>query len=190
MYKPIKNYEDYLIFKSGLIFSTKSKRFLKPSINSNGYLSVELFNEKGSKRLLIHRLVAEAFIPNPDNLPQVNHKDEDRQNNHVNNLEWCTAKYNMNYGEGAKTRHSKIDYSKPVYKENAINNGKKVSRPVLQFTKDGEFVARYESGKEASRKTGANHAHILECCAGKRYKTVNGFVWKYEGSVDLLVFQY
>lgn len=191
MFKPIKDYEDYLVNENGQVFSKKSNRFLKPLKQT--YLTVELFNDKGSKRFLVHRLVAQTFIPNPDNLPQVNHKDENKHNNNVGNLEWCTAKYNMNYGEGAKTRHTIIDYSKSIYKENAIKNGRKVSRPVLQFTKDGEFIARYNSAKEAHRETGANHSHILECCAGKRYKTVNGFIWKYdncERRSDLLVSLY
>lgn len=188
MLKPIAGYEDYLVNEKGQVFSKKSNKFLKPSMRM--YSSVELSNKNGRKRVLVHRLVAEAFLPNPDNLPQVNHKDENKHNNDVRNLEWCTAKYNMNYGEAAKTRHSKVDYSKPVFKENAIKNGKKHSKPVLQFTRDGEFVNRYESGKEASRQTGANHSHILECCSGKRYKTVKGFVWRYERGDDLLVSQF
>lgn len=104
------------------------KKQLKPSKQSNGYLSVDLFKEKRRKHCLIHRLVAMAFIPNPENLPQINHKDENRTNNTVENLEWCSAKYNMNYGVGGKTRHSKIDYSKPCFAENARKNGAKRSK--------------------------------------------------------------
>ena len=149
-------------------------------MSKSGYLSVELFDENGkSKRLLIHRLVAMAYIPNPENLPQVNHIDENPLNNAVSNLEWCTAKYNMNYGNGAKTRHSKIDYTTESRKTTARINGAKQSKTVLQYSRNGEFIARYNSAAEASRKTGANHSHIIECCNGKRYKTVNNFIWKF-----------
>ena len=159
-------------------------------MSKSGYLSVELFDENGkSKRLLIHRLVAMAYIPNPENLPQVNHIDENPLNNAVSNLEWCTAKYNMNYGNGAKTRHSKIDYTTESRKTTARINGAKQSKTVLQYSRNGEFIARYNSAAEASRKMGANHSHILECCNGKRYKTVNDFIWKYERNDDLLVSQ-
>lgn len=149
-------------------------------------MSVELFKDKKGKKFLVHRLVALAFIPNPNCLPQVNHKDENRANNDVDNLEWCSAKYNMNYGMGAKTRHLKIDYSKPSYALNARANGKKVSRPVAQYGRDGSFICDYESGKEAHRKTGINHSHILECCAGK-VKTAGGYIWEYKRSDDLSV---
>ena len=110
-------------------------------------------------------------------------KDENKQNNCVDNLEWCSAKYNMNYGVAAKTRHAKIDYSKPVFAENARLNGAKVSKPVLQFSKDGTFVAQFESGKQAHLKTKINHSHIMECCSEKR-KTAGGYVWKYEERND------
>ena len=186
---PILNYPEYLVEQNGDIYSTRTKKYLKPSRASNGYFSVELFNKNGSKRFLVHRIVANAYIPNPNNLPQINHKDENRGNNAVENLEWCTAKYNMNYGEGAKTRHSKIDYSKPVYKENAIKNAMSVKKPIFQYTKDGKFVARYDSAADAARVLGVNNTHISEAAKGKR-KTSNGYIWKFERSDDLSVFQY
>ena len=128
---PVVGYENYLIYPDGKVFSTKSNKFLKPNITPQGYKSVELFNNNGSKRLLIHRLVAQAFIPNPENLPQVNHKDENPSNNSMDNLEWCTAKYNMNYGNGAITRHQKIDYTAEVFKRIGRENGKAVCRPAI-----------------------------------------------------------
>lgn len=76
----------------------KQEKIYKKFSNSNGYLFVGLRKDKKRKFKYIHRLVAEAFIPNPNNLPQINHKDENKQNNCVNNLEWCTNKYNQNYG--------------------------------------------------------------------------------------------
>ena len=189
---PVVGYEGlYEVSDGGNIRSlVRYKKQLKPSKNTNGYLSVELFKHKASKRFLVHRLVAAAFLPNPQNFPQVNHKDENRCNNSADNLEWCSARYNMNYGAGAKTRHLKIDYSAPIFAATARENGAKVSRPVLQFSKSGEFIKRYNSGKEAHRLTGINHSHIMECCAGKRYKTVGGYIWKYERNGDLLASQF
>lgn len=175
----IQDYPNYLVYEDGRIWSEKTQKFLKPSCNKKGYSSVELFNEKGSKRLLIHRLVALAFIPNPDNLPQINHKDENPRNNHIDNLEWCTAKYNMNYGEGAKTRHLNIDYSKPIFKENAIKNGKRRSKPVLMFTKKGDFIARFESAVEASKQTGIDKTDISRSARTNKYNA-GGYAWRFE----------
>ena len=178
---PIDGYPDYMVFPDGKIWSNKSNKYLKYSHTKKGYASVELFNENGSKRLLVHRLVAKAFIPNPFNYPQINHIDENPSNNNVDNLEWCTAKYNMNYNDAPKRRAALIDYTKPVFKENAIINGKKVSRPTLQFDKNGNFIKRYESAKMASVETGVDHRHIVSCCNNRKYRhTAGGYVWKYE----------
>lgn len=178
---PIQGYERYTVDERGRVYSLISERYLKPNITKSGYCSVELFDNNGkSKRLLIHRLVATAFIPNPNNYNEVNHKDENPSNNHVDNLEWCTHKYNMNYGNGAKTRHSKINYHSEKMKAAQRRNGIKTRKPVLQFTKDGNFIMRYDSALEASKATGANYSHIGECCNGKRYKTVGGFIWKFD----------
>lgn len=184
---PVLNYPDYEVYEDGRIWSNKTSKFLKPNFNKAGYESVELFNESGSKRILIHRIVATAFIPNPHHYPQVNHIDENKHNNAVTNLEWCTAKYNMNYGNGAKTRHLKIDYTKPCYKENAIKNGKVVSVPVFMFSKDGIFLNSFDSIIDASIATGIHKSNIGKASDGKR-KTAGGFIWK--RSDDLSVCQY
>lgn len=186
---PIKDYPDYSISEDGQVWSNKTKKYLKPNYSSRGYASVELFNQNGSRRLLIHRLVAEAFLPNPNNYPQVNHKDENPSNNNVDNLEWCTAKYNMNYGDGAKTRHLKIDYTKEIYKINARENGKKVSVPVYMFTKQGAFIKKFNSIKEASIDTNIHYTNIIAASLGKR-KRAGGYVWKRERSDDLLACQF
>lgn len=190
---PVIGYEGlYEVSDKGNVRSLfRYKKQLKPSKGNNGYLSVELFKGKQGKRVSIHRLVATAFISNPQNLPQVNHKDENKHNNCVENLEWCSAKYNMVYGTAMSRRIANTDYSSPRYLENARKNGATQSKPVLQFSKDGILLNRYSSGKEAYRKTGLSHSHILECCAGKRYKTVGGYIWKYdERNDDLLVSQF
>ena len=124
-----------------------------------------------------HRAVAEAFIDNPHNFPQVNHKDENPRNNQVDNLEWCTAKYNMNYGQGAKTRHLKIDYSTEKRKVAARANGIATSKPVKQFDKKGNYMRTFRSRKEASRHTGVNASHIGEVISNKR-NSAGGFLWR------------
>lgn len=168
----------YLISSDGQVKSLISNKLLKPNHMSNGYLSVELFKNGKSKRLLIHRLVATAFIDNPDNLPQINHKDEVRSNNHASNLEWCTPKYNMNYGKGVTTRHSKTDYSTELRKNVARENGRKASKSVIQLSKDNEYISNYQSIKEASKTLNIDASHISDVCKGKR-KSAGGFIWRY-----------
>ena len=109
---------------------------------------------------IIHRLVAEAFIPNPHNLPCINHKDENPANPVVWNLEWCSYSYNNGYG--ARTEKHKI----------------KIEKPIQQYTLDGQFVDRYNSVKIASKITGINYATITQAARGK-YKQAGGYVWKY-----------
>lgn len=96
-YKEINGFTDYQVSEIGEVYSLKRNRKLKP-YEKKGYLGVWLFKDGERKFRLIHRLVAESFIPNPNNLPQINHKDENSKNNAINNLEWCTQKYNNNYG--------------------------------------------------------------------------------------------
>jgi hypothetical protein len=97
MFKDIKDYENYQISDTGIVINKKTGRELKQQ-EKKGYMNVSLFKDGKKKNKLVHRLVAEAFIENIKQYPQVNHKDEDSLNNMVNNLEWCTAKYNSNYG--------------------------------------------------------------------------------------------
>ena len=111
--KDIKGYEGlYAITSCGKVWSYRNQCFRKPSIDKNGYYHILLWNKSSYKSVTLHRLVAEAYIPNPDNLPEVNHKNEDKAKNFMNNLEWCTRDYNINYG---------------TQKERAANNRKKTS---------------------------------------------------------------
>lgn len=175
---PVLDYPEYTVYEDGRIWSNKTNKFLKPAYTKAGYASVELFNQKGSKRLLVHRLVADAYIPNSNNFPQINHKDENPKNNHASNLEWCTAKYNMNYGIGARTRHSKIDYTKPIYKETAIQNGRKVSRPVMMLDNSGNCIASFASAVDASQHTGIYKTNITRSARSNHLKA-GGYKWEY-----------
>ena len=103
MLKDINGYEGlYRIDDHGNVYSIKSNKQISYFISNNGYKRVTLFKNGKSKNISIHRLVAIAFIPNPNDLPQVNHKDENKLNNNVDNLEWCSSKYNANYGTRIK----------------------------------------------------------------------------------------
>lgn len=103
--KDIKNYEGlYAVTEDGQVYSYRRKKYLKPALIGHGYLRVCLCKGQEKKNFFIHRLVAEAYLPNPNNLPEVNHKDENKLNNCVENLEWLTSKENANYG----TRNERI----------------------------------------------------------------------------------
>lgn len=140
-------------------FYNGKERILKGRDNSRGYPMVILYNDK-SKQVSVHRLVAEAFVPNPNNLPQVNHINEDKHDNRADNLEWCDGKYNCNYG----TRNERGASAK--------------SKQVYQYTKDGSLVSSYPSTNEAERQTGCASTKICACCNGKR-KSAYGYIWSY-----------
>lgn len=158
IFKDIQGYEGYQISNLGNVKSLKfgKERILKPAKNHKGYLYVVLSKQGKGKSYLIHRLVTKAFIPNPQNLPQVNHKDENKNNNIVDNLEWCTNEYNHNYG----TRNQRVGESK--------------SKPVLCI----ETGKIYPSTIEVQRQLDFNRSHIADVCNGKR-KTCGGFHWRY-----------
>lgn len=142
-------------------------RIRKAYVPLNGYPQVCLSNSNKHKTLNIHQLVANAFISNPHDLPQVNHKDEDKTNNCIFNLEWCDAKYNSNWGTNISRSAA------------ARKNDPKRSISVTQLNTDGVLLASFQSAHEAERQTGIHHANILACCLGER-KTAGGYVWKYK----------
>ena len=170
VWKDIKNYEGlFQVSNFGQILSlnyhrTGKPKLLKPVKHPQGYLLVHLSKNGKSKMFKIHRLVAQTFLPNPDNLPQVNHKDENKANNRVDNLEWCDGKYNHNYG----TRNERVSKT--------MTNGK-TSKKVLQFSLTGEFIREWESTQECGRN-GFNQGNISSCCLGER-KSADGFKWQY-----------
>jgi len=132
--------------------------------NHQGYMVVSLYKNKKFKQARVHRVVAEAFIENKYNLEFINHKDENKSNNHINNLEWCDMKYNNNYG----TRMKKIAAS--------LTNGKR-SKPVVQML-NGIDIMTFPSTREVERIFGYKHYHISACCNGKE-KTSYGYTWRY-----------
>lgn len=143
---------------------TGREKMLKLSVNNKGYIIVKLWKNRKFKSFRLHRLVAEAFIPNPNNLPFINHKSEIKTQNNVENLEWCDAKYNLNYG----TRKERV--------AEKTTNGK-CSKPVFQYDLNGNFIKEWPSTMEVERQLGISH--ISECCLGKR-NTCGGFKWKYK----------
>lgn len=119
-WKRITGYDhDYRVSTLGRVTGTRG--FLKPYDNGYGYLVVELRQNGKKKHLRVHRLVADAFVPNPQGLPEVNHKDEDKHNNLAINLEWCTSSYNKKYGTGRKSRS---DGMKRVWAQRRADDGK------------------------------------------------------------------
>ena len=179
IWKDIAGYEGlYKVSNLGRVKSlnyrkTGKERILIPCKTANGYLQVRLSKNCISKQHLIHRLIAQAFIENPENLPEVNHIDEDKTNNCVSNLEWCDRKYNNNYGT----------HNEKILKTKKLRNCETAARIVSQFTLDGKFVNEYPSINAATRCTGINQGRICYCCKNmKRYKSAGGFVWKYKNN--------
>ena len=168
IWKDIEGYEGlYQVSDKGRVKSLwfGKERILKP-VSCRGYLQVDLCKNGLKKMCKIHRLVAMTFLPNPNNLPQINHIDEDKTNNNANNLEWCTAKYNHNYG----TINQRISEK--------MTNGK-LSKPVLQYTLDGELIKEWRSTMDVERNLGYNQGYISACCNGK-IKSAYRFIWKYK----------
>lgn len=167
IWKPIKGFEgEYEISNFGQVKSLKTNIILHQYEYRAGYLEVHLRQHSKKFHKKIHRLVAEAFLPNPNNYPEVNHKDENKKNNRFDNLEWCTHQYNSTYNG----KH--------------IRSGAKKRKPVAQYDLEGNFIKEYVSQTEASKQTGILQGAISNCALGYQ-KQVGGYIWRFVSCVKI-----
>lgn len=176
IWKPVPDFPGYEVSSKGRVKSTARlvhasnkygsysysipEKIMRQSTRTN-YLCVTLCLEGKHINVLVHRLVAKAFIPNPYDFAEVNHKDENKLNNCVENLEWCNRKYNKNYGTGAK------------------RSGQNRSKKILQFTKDLKFIKEWPSMMDAAKYYNNDRKGIWSVCNGIN-RTAQGFVWRYK----------
>lgn len=165
IWKNIEEFDGYQISNFGNVKSFRYRnknnpKILKKIIDKDGYYVINLYRNKKCIQKRIHILVANAFISNLKKLPQVNHKDENKLNNKVDNLEWCTAKYNCNYG----TRNQRI------------------SKKINQYDLEENYVKTWDSIIDVEKKLNIFHSRIIECCQGKR-KSIGGYKWRYYNEI-------
>lgn len=186
-WRPFPDFEDaYLISNYGDVFSIRSNRILKPKVQPSGYLRVSPSIDGVRTDCAVHRMVALAFIPNPNNKPTVNHINENKRDNYIGNLEWATMKEQNNHGtRTVRARQNinylarNIDYTVVSQKHDYHKINIKQMKPVLQFDKHGNFIARHGGINEAATKLGISAGHLCSCLKGRRH-TCGGFQWKYE----------
>jgi hypothetical protein len=175
MWKEIPGYNGfYEINEIGEVrscFPGKPVKMLKPIPKSYGYLKVNLQADGRIVQASIHRLVADVFVPNPDHKPQVNHKDGNKHNNHFENLEWVTASENI--------KHSFLVLGKQSVNKGRTGKLHYASKPICQYSLDGNFVKRWDCISDAAREMGCNPCQILNNVKG-RNKTCHGYMWRYE----------
>lgn len=165
-WRPIKGYEgQYEVSNHGRIKSlsreennrTLKDRIMKQYVGKTGYMQVRLCKNNQTKLWKVHDLIAKSFIENPYDFPIVNHKDGNKINNDISNLEWCSYSHNIKH---------------------AYRTGLRMMRPIEQRTKDGSFVKKWDCATDASKGTGINLSHIWGCCNHQR-KSAGGFKWQY-----------
>jgi hypothetical protein len=165
--KTIKNFPNYVIDENGVITNQLKNKSLKQFV-SNGYYKVNLYLDNTNvKSLYVHRIVAENFIPNPENKKEVNHRDGNKLNNEISNLEWATRKENANHSWRYGLQKSK----KGKYSL--------LSKQVLQYDLDGNFIKKWNSVMDIERELGFKSGGISNCCLGKS-KRSGKFIWKYD----------
>lgn len=164
-WKDIKNYEGlYQISSLGNVKSlarntTKGKILVK-NLDKDGYQKVTLSKLGFHKQFSVHKLVAIAFIPNPNNFKEINHIDEDKTNNSINNLEWCTSKYNIHHGTCINRRSS----------------NRKIE--IVQYDLQGNFIKKWNGAVDVEKALNISRKQISACLKGK-HKSASGFIWKY-----------
>lgn len=157
-WRAIEGFENYEVSNLGRI---RRIEYVKQREDFNGYPIVSLYKDGKGKTLKVHRLVAKAFIENPNNLPQVNHIDEVKTHNNVTNLEWCSQQYNNSWG----TRLDRI--------------AAKHCKPIQQLSINGTLIEEFDSTYDAQAKLGIHNSNICACLKGRR-KVAGGYLWRYK----------
>ena len=155
----IEGFEKYEVSNLGRVRNAKSGRILKPHLIQSGYLKHSLYGYDKRKNLLLHRILATAFIDNPEGKPCVNHIDENKLNNDLSNLEWCTERENVIHGTRTKRAAEKL------------------SKKVIQLDLNDNVLNEFESMRQAERETGVSVGNISSCCNGKT-KSAGGYKWR------------
>ena len=170
IWKDITGYEGfYQVSTHGRVYSHHTHRYLKPFINTYGYPSVILSKYSRTHTTTIHRLVAQAFLPNPEGKREVDHIDADRANNNVNNLRWTTRR------ENAKNPNSTKNYQSMAKR---LRHWEGREKPIKQIDKRGVIVRTFRSAREAERETGIAHQSIAGVLKGKAI-IAGGYGWEY-----------
>lgn len=180
IWKIIDGYPNYMVSNLGRVKSLgnnkmRKEKILKCWVKKDGYVQIRLNKYGKGKKYYVHRLVAEAFIPNPNNLPEVNHKSEIKTQNNVENLEWCDRKYNMNYGTLIERAAEKIKGRTDIVEKRVA----KLLKPIQQIDLEtGIVLKKWPSIVEVQRKLGYNQSCINNCLRG-RTKASYGYKWEY-----------
>lgn len=169
-------YIQYKKYNNGVFGANINGKNIRAKKNNRGYWQVRLYKDGQTFNYLVHRLIAMTFIENVNIMPQVNHKDENKDNNRADNLEWCDNLYNRHYGTGIERMAKNHDYKKIAQ----VN-----SRPVIQFDKNGKIIKKWPSVVSASRHYGCSDSSIRCCCYGKSQSTL-GYIWKYEHDISVV----
>ena len=186
IWKDIDGYEGYQVSNLGRVKSLDridsnnhplKGVILKPYISNSGYLLVGLYKQQRCYKKLVHRLVAEAFIPNPDNNPEIDHISTIKTDNRVENLRWVTQKENIN-NPLTKTK-MRINARKPSKGKYGKKHHR--SKPIIQYDKDGNFIREWDCANDVERVLGISNKHIGSVCLGKR-KSCGGYIWKYKNA--------
>lgn len=181
IWKDIKGYENYQVSNLGRVYSRYKDRVISSYTTKDGYKRIGLTRDGQQSKFLVHVLVAEAFLEKPGKEYQVNHKDLNKSNNSVDNLEWVTCKENANHA--IKNQKSRLEYLRNKMSEIGKKHNhlgiEASKKPVAQIDLDtDEIIGVYESAREASRETGANYRNISQVCNGDK-NTHMGYKWSF-----------
>ena len=163
----------YQVSSLGRVKRINKDRYRKVNISRYGYVLVNLYKNGISKNISVHRLVAEAFIPNPENKPQVNHKNGVKTDNRIQNLEWCTAKENVTHSYKTLKRQQWTSPNKGRFGKDNSN-----SKITLQYDMNGNLIRKWNSKIDASKALNIDAGSISKCCTGER-KQAGGYKWRY-----------